>query len=94
MEIKYSNNIGNYVDITPIKIRFYDIILGNAFSVNIQNDNLSNQCIIECKIYNIDTFSILHHHLITLSDSDYINWDNTPEYIYTFTANFLGIIIS
>ena len=53
MNILNNDLLGNYVEITPMKAIFTDILDSNVLVASLEDDNLTNGCVFRFKLYNL-----------------------------------------
>lgn len=91
MNIQYDNN-KSYVEISPILAKFNDPVECTRLYASIINDNLSTHALIQYKVCDQFGSSYLLNN-IEISGGDYLEWSGDNEYVFTFVADKIGIVI-
>lgn len=99
MTILNSDNLGNYVAITPVKAVFTDSLNSNALVVHLISDNLTSSCVVRYYLYNISivdsvtNYLLIYNNTVPITGTDYSSWSGDNEYVYSFIGSTLNITI-
>lgn len=96
MTILNTDSIGNYVAIVPIKTKFTDTVDANILTAMIISDNLTNGCVIQFILWYMDNESSITSMLqdtLSITGTDYTDWQGDSSYVYTYIANKLGLTL-
>lgn len=99
MTILNNDVLGNYISITPFKATFTDTLQVNTLVCTIMNDNLTNGCVIRYDLYNLTitdsvTARIMYTDTISITGTDYTNWQGDSTFVYTYIATKIGLTIT